>query len=262
MHKPIWGLLLVLLLGLSAKDSGCRRKSVSDANSEAIEVKSASFLKKKLTSASKDDVDAINAQAKVYIEGNGQSITATANLIWIRDSIMWLNVKKFGLEAARALITKDSVYLLNRLEKTYSVKELESLQREYSLPAGFELIQSLLLATPWFFPDMQLEADVKDGNHRLTGANGNYAADYRMDADAYRLRKEIFMQPRNAQTVSVSFDQYKKDSKAGWFPYLRTMDAFSPETGEMHISIELNELEVNAPKSYRFEIPKHYEKVD
>ncbi|MBL7806528.1 MAG: DUF4292 domain-containing protein [Saprospiraceae bacterium] len=262
MRKPFWGLFLLLFLGLSAKDSGCRSKSGAGANQEATEARSVSYLKKKLDPSVREGVQAMNAQAKLYIEGNGQTINATANLVWIRDSVIWLNVKKFGLEAARALITRDSVFLLNRLEKTYSAKGLESLQRQYSLPAGFELMQSLLLATPWYFPDMTLQSDIKDGDHRLSGANGSFAADYRMDAAAYRLTKEIFIQPRNAQTVSVSFDDYKKDAKAGWFPYLRTMEAFSPESGEMRISIEINELEVNEPKTYRFEIPKHYEKVD
>lgn len=260
MRKPYWGLLLILLSGISAKDSGCRKKS--DSSTETLEPKSVSFLKKKLEPSSREAVQTINAQAKLFLEGNGQSIAATANLVWVRDSVLWLNVKKFGLEAARAMVTRDSVYLLNRIEKTYSVKGLESIQREYSLPAGFELIQSLLLASPWYFPDMTLAADVKDGAHQLSGSNGCYAADYRLDGEAYRLQQEIFVQPRNAQTVSVAFGNYKKDVKAGWFPYLRTMKAFSPDTGEMNISIEMNDLEINTPKSFRFEIPKHYERVD
>jgi hypothetical protein len=62
--------------------------------------------------------------------------------------------------------------------------------------------------------------------------------------------------------MSVLFGNYKKTELAGWFPYLRTLEASSPETGEMRLSIELNEVEFNVPKSIRFEIPAHYEKVD
>lgn len=262
MIKQVGGLFLVLVLGLSTVNSGCHKRTTGAATGEIPEPRSASFLKKKLDAVDRSEIEAMNAQARIFFDGNGQSIAATANVIWIRDSILWLNVKKFGLEAARALITKDSVYLLNRLEKSYSVKGLESLQREYSLPAGFELIQSLLLATPWFFQDISLEADIKDGAHRLSGANGRYAVDYRLDNKQFRLRKEIFVAPRNAQTVAVSFDDYKKDAKAGWFPYLRTLEAFSPETGELRISIELNDVQINVPKSFRFEIPKHYERTE
>jgi hypothetical protein len=262
MTKQIGGLFLVLVFSLSAVNTGCHRRASGTESAEATEARSASFLKKKLDAVDRSEIEALNAQARFFFDGNGQSIAATANVIWIRDSVLWVNVKKFGLEAARALITKDSVFLLNRLEKSYSARGLESLQREYSLPAGFELIQSLLLATPWFFQDISLEADVKDGAHRLSGANGRYAVDYRLDNNQFRLRKEIFIAPRNAQTVAVSFDDYKKDAKAGWFPYLRTLEAFSPETGELKISIELNDVQINVPKSFRFDIPKHYERTE
>jgi hypothetical protein len=262
MIKQVCGLFLVLVLGLSATNTGCHRKASGTAAGDVPEARSTSFLKKKLESVDRSEIETLNAQARIFFEGNGQSIAATANVIWIRDSILWVNVKKFGLEAARALITKDSVFMLNRLEKTYSAKGLESLQREYSLPAGFELIQSLLLATPWFFQDITLDADVKDGAHRLSGTNGRYAVDYRLDHNQFRLRKEIFVAPRNAQTVAVSFDDYKKDAKAGWFPYLRTLEAFSPESGELRISIELNDVQINVPKSFRFEIPRHYERAE
>jgi len=249
-------------LFFSAQETGCRKKSRAEGAQTATEARSPSFLKKKLSSHERRNVVSANASAKIFVEGEGQSMGATANIIWVRDSVMWLNVKKLGFEVARALVTRDSVFVLNRLEKTYSAKALESLQRQYSLPAGFELVQSLLLASPWFFPDIQLETDVKDGYHRLAGSNSRFAADYRIEETAFWLRQEIFLQPREARTVSAKFDNYKKTALAGWFPYLRTVEAFSPETGNLRLSIELNDVEFNVPKSFRFEIPKHYERMD
>ena len=247
---------------ISAKESGCRRSGGDSAEGKATTPRSVDFLRKKLASQDRPQVHQLNAQAQVYIEGNGQSIAATANIIWIRDSVMWVNIRKFGLEAARALVTKDSVFVLNRLDKTYSARRLESLQRQYSLPAGFELMQSMLLAGAWVLPDMPLESDVKDGYHRLSGSNGRTAADYRLAEDHFWLRQEIFLQPRDAQTMSVVFENYKKTDVAGWFPYLRTLEAYSPNTGDLRLSIELHDVEFNVPKQYRFEIPQHYERVD
>lgn len=262
-YQPKYILLLTAaVFMLSAKETGCRKGANLGEAKPATETRSASFLKKKLNTTVRPNLKTANAQAKVYLEGNGQSLGATANIIWIRDSVMWVNIKKFGLEAARALITQDSVYVLNRLDKTYSARGLESLQRQYSLPAGFELMQSLLLAAPWFFPDITLEPDIKDGLHRLSGSNGSYATDYRLEEEGFWLKQETFLQPRDARALSVAFENYKKNQMAGWFPYLRTIEASSPETGDMRLSIELNEVEFNVPKSYRFEVPKHYTRVD
>ena len=257
------GLFAAFFFLLSAKETGCRRNSaLSGEPGTATETRSANYLQKKLRNQERPNIRTMNAQAKVFAEGNGQSMGVTANIIWIRDSIMWLNVKKFGLEAARALVTRDSVFILNRLEKSYSARGLESLQRQYSLPAGFDLLQSLLLASPWFFSDITLESDIKDGMHRLSGSNGRYSTDYRLVDNAYWLRQEMFLQPRDARTMSVAFENYKKTDLAVWFPYLRTVEAFSQETGDLRVSIELNDVEFNVPKSFRFEIPKHYELVD
>ncbi len=255
-------LLCACFLLVSAKETGCRKSAILGETRPATDVRSPQYLQKKLRSHEDPDLKFMNAQAKIFVEGNGQSIGATANIIWIRDSVMWLNVKKFGLEAARALVTRDSVFVLNRLEKNYSARGLESLQRQYSLPAGFDLIQSLLLASPWYFEDIELESDIKDGMHRLSGSNGRFATDYRLEEEPFWLRQEIFLQPRETRTMSILFENYKKKALAGWFPYLRTVEAYSQETGDLRLSIELNDVEFNVPKSFRFEIPKHYELVE
>ncbi|MDX1910676.1 MAG: DUF4292 domain-containing protein [Saprospiraceae bacterium] len=265
MKKKYFAPAFVLLAGLffllSAKESGCRKKTTLRAPLPATELRKPDFLLKKLRAQQHPDLYALTAQAKVFIEGDGQSVSATANIIWLRDSVLWVNIKKFGFEAARALITKDSVFVLNRLDKTYTAGGLESLQRQYSLPAGFELLQSVVLAEAWFFPELSLNADIKDGLHRLSGSNGRYTADYRMPEATFWLQQVFFYEQREARSVSILFEKYKNEAVAGWFPYLRTVEAFSEESGSLRLSIEFNDVSFNQPKSYRFEIPGHYERM-
>lgn len=247
---------------MSARETGCKRNSAVGAAKPATESRSAHYLIKKLESKDPKAVNSINAQARVLMEGNGQSISANANIIWIRDSVVWMNVKKFGLEAARMLITPDSVFVINRLDKTWTAMSMEELQTQYSLPDGFGLLQQFLLASAWIDPGMQLSSDVKDNLHRLSGTNGQLSADYRLEEGSFLLRSESFMQAREARNVSFSFDDYKKTAIAGFFPYLRHVEAFSPETDKVNLEIEMSNVEINVPKNFRFEIPSSYEKVD
>ena len=256
------GILLMALLFLSASDTGCKRKGPSGPARPATEVRSAGFLTSKLKEHDVSGIKILSAHAEIFAEGQGQSVAANANIIWIRDSVLWVNVKKFGVEAARALVTKDSVYLINRLDKTYSIKGLESLQRLYSLPAGFSLLQDAVLASAWFFPDISLQSDIKEDLHRLTGSNGRSGAEYRLEEGTFILRSESFVQQRDAQVVTLGFNGYKKLAGAGMFPYLRSIEAYSPETGALRLDLELSNVEVNVPKNYRFEIPEHYERIE
>jgi len=189
-------------------------------------------------------------------------MSVSANIIWFRDSALWLNVKKFGFEAARALVTRDSVYLLNRLEKTYSVKGLESIQRQYNLPAGFELIQQTLLAHAWMFPGSKLNSAVEDGLHKLIGADGQYAAAYWIEDGSFLLKKEHFVRQQDEKMITLGFDKFQKVSGIGQFPYFRSIEAYSPDTGNTRLDVELSDVEINTAQPYRFEIPAHYKRVD
>jgi len=254
--------IFLLLVFLSAKDTGCGRSIPAKPARPATETRSADFLVHKLSSRDMSGIQSLSAKARIYAEGEGQSINANANIIWIRDSVLWVNVKKLGIEAARALVTRDSVYLINRLDKTYSVKGLESLKRQYSLPDGFPLLQQAVLASAWFFPDIQLKSDVRDDLHRLSGANEGHGVEYRLEEGSYALRAETFVQPRDARTVTLGFGGYKRLPGVGMFPYLRSIEAYSPETGALKLELELSDVDIDAPGNYRFEIPEHYEKIE
>lgn len=255
--------LLALVLTSAAVPTGCSRKigGVSDGK-PASSVKSAEYLQKQLRRRDMRDVQNMTARAEIYAEGNGDNITANAQIIWIRDSVLFVNIKKFGLEAIRAMIRPDSAFILNRLDKTYIAEDLESLQRRFSLPEGFPLLQEVLLASAYFLPDLKLNSDIRENLHRLSGANGQYSSEYRIEEGSYFLKYETFIRQKDASLISLSFDSYKKTEEAGAFPYLRRIEAFSPETGAMRLQIQFEKVAFNGQPKFRFEIPEHYKRVE
>lgn len=256
----IWGGLLLLFMG--AKQTGCSRKIPGDTIVPATSVRSSDFLFKQLEQRKPPEIESLAARAKIYAEGDGMAVEASANLIWIRDSVLWMNVKKLGIEAARVLVTRDSVFILNRLDKTFEARAMASLQREYSLPEGFPFLQYFLLASAWLPADMAFQADIKDDLHRLSGSNHMLAADYRLEEGSFVLRRETFVQQRDSRILSLQFGGFEKLSGAGIFPYIRRIEAFSPETGALNLDLVLTDIETNVPKSYRFDIPAHYQRME
>ena len=261
IFRPLLLALLLLAL-LSAQRSGCRRAASGDVIEPAQTVRSSDFLLKKLQARDLEAVKTLAAKAKIFAESDDMSVEATANLIWIRDDALWMNVKKLGIEVARALVTKDSVIVLNRLDNTYTAQSIDALERQYSLPEGFPLLQNLLLASAWLAPDMALQSDIKDQLHRLTGSNNRYSADYRIEERSFNLRQETFVQQRDSRILNLQFDQFKNLPGAGLFPYLRRLEAFSPDSGNLRLEIEFTDVEVNVRNTFRFEIPAHYRRVE
>lgn len=255
----LWVLFAAFLL--SADNSGCKgKKSVTSVAKPATEARSVAYLLKKLRENEPTRAQSLSAKADLYLEGDGQSISASANIIWIRDSAVWINVKKFGLEAMRALITRDSFFLLNRLEKTYMARDLGYFLDEYGLPAGFPVLQQTVLGAAWFFPDMLFQSEVRDSLHRLNGSNGRYDADYRLDEGPFLLHQESFTHKQDKQQVNLEFDGFQPWPSGGLFPHIRRIEAFTPKNGWMRMEIKMKDIEVNGAPSFRFE-PGGYKKI-
>ena len=83
----------------------------------------------------------------IQAEGNGMSFdNLSGQLRMRRDSIVWLSVTAtMGVEVLRAKVSNDSVWVLNRMEKTYLAEPLDSLCAKVGMPLSLPLVQTLLL---------------------------------------------------------------------------------------------------------------------
>lgn len=243
-------------------DQGCRSKGLKEPDVKAEKKREASFLTHKLLQNGLKNTATLSAHAKVHLEGNGESIQANANIIWLKDSVLWMNIKKFGIEGARLLINADSVIALNRLDKTYQVRTIDWLQAQYNLPEGFPLIESFLLGNGWMDKQIALQSAVKDGLHQLYGNNGKIWVDYRIEEGSFLLASMTLLEQSENRSVKLTFSDYKKIKGLGYFPYSRKVEAFSPDTGAVTIEIDFSDVETNESQTYRFEIPSHYERIE
>ena len=89
----------------------------------------------------------LTANMDIQTEGNGMSYNDLSGQIRMRkDSLVWFNVAAtMGVEALRAKVSNDSIWILNRLEKTYLAEPLDTVSAQLGIPLSLPLIQTLLL---------------------------------------------------------------------------------------------------------------------
>jgi hypothetical protein len=89
----------------------------------------------------------MTANLDIQAEGNGMSFDNLSGQLRMRnDSIVWLSVTAtMGVEVLRAKVSNDSVWVLNRMEKTYLAEPLDSLVAKVGMPLSLPLVQTLLL---------------------------------------------------------------------------------------------------------------------
>jgi hypothetical protein len=83
----------------------------------------------------------------IQAEGNGMAFDDLSGQLRMRkDSLVWLNVTAtMGVEVLRVKFSNDSVWILNRLEKTYLAEPLDIVATQLGMPLSLPLIQTLLL---------------------------------------------------------------------------------------------------------------------
>jgi hypothetical protein len=147
---------------------------------------------------------------------------------------------------------------------------LSYVEKQYGLPADFDLLQNFLLGKPIFLTDKkQLTLNTpKDNAVILRGSNDRWTAVYQFDFATQHLTEMTFSEPKAQRTMTISYEKYGDlrdgDGKQRPFAYLRTITVESPQTGKAKIGIEIEAegLEVNVPKAIRFEIPSGYKRMD
>ena len=203
----------------------------------------------------------MDAKAKVNFDDGYMSMGATANIRLRKDSVLWVAVKKLGFEVGRAMITPDSIYILNRLNNEAVVKDISYLTELYNIPADFQMLQSLMLGNPLFFMTSGFQSELADQRYRVYGSRNGLESSYLIGGRDFQLRTMSFDDQRSRRRIQMHFDEYDEASENQNFSYLRNLEVDSRETGKVSIDIRFSQVEFNVPKSIRFEIPDRYTRV-
>ncbi len=87
----------------------------------------------------------------MQFEGEGNKLSSAVNLRMKKDSAIWISVMPMlGIEAARAMLTPDSVKIINRLERTYISTDYRFLERQFNIKVDFNTLQALLVGNQPF----------------------------------------------------------------------------------------------------------------
>ena len=89
----------------------------------------------------------MTANLDIQAEGNGMAFDNLAGQIRMRkDSLIWLTVTAtMGVEVLRAKVSNDSVWFINRMEKTYLAEPLDSVSAHLGIPLSLPWVQTMLL---------------------------------------------------------------------------------------------------------------------
>lgn len=227
------------------------------ANVGKVDINSPEALMKTLIT-NQVNVQWFSGRAKIDFSDDKMSIGVTATIRIKKDSVIWASVRKLGFEVARALITKDSVFIIDKINDTYEARDLNYLAKEYNVPASYEAIEAIFLGNPVFFTTTGFQSELKENNYHLFGKSVTMDTHYWLDSKTLQLNRMQFEEVKDNRVVNVKLEDYQALPDNQKFSYLRKLEMNSKQTGAIKVDMQFSQLEINSPKDVRFEKPQRY----
>lgn len=222
---------------------------------------SVAFIKATLKQVYANKIDFTTFSAKLdvdYQAADEKKYNINANLRMYKDSVIWISVTAlFGTEFLRVYITKDSVKLLNKQEKTYTGKSVSYLQEITALPLTISSVQELLVGNPVFVDSNNVVSYSKTDisvsllsvgewfkNLLTLGKSGRMENCKLDDVDIARSR-----------SCNLTYDEYE-NKKGPWFASKRRITI--TEKAKQDIKLNFKQYEFNETLSFPFSVPKNY----
>ena len=208
----------------------------------------------------------LTAKSKLSFKSKDQDIeNATVFLRVRKDSLIWLSVRKIGIEAVRALITRDSIVILNTFQKEYSVYDFPTLSRKFDFEMNFDLLQSLIVGN---LPLPKRPAQ-KIKNERdyllLRQSEGKVLVENYIGEDDRKLKKLMLTEQPTKNTLRLDYEDFTM-LNSFLFPYtsLVTLDYKSKDDGRFYqtlLKIQHSKVElVDKSPGFPFSIPAKYQR--
>ncbi len=248
-------LLFILALSALFLAAACNKKVVGGADgADGVTRASKAAQVVKGLEANRFETEYLEGRANVKLESRDLNIGGTATIRLEKDKAIWMSVKKFGFEGARALIRPDSFFVLNRLNGDYTAEPLSYLEQKYKIPARFDLLQEIVLGNAVFFSrDLQLATEGE--TYTLTGQDRRFATQHVVDGRGFKLLEMQLKELAQNRTLAISNADFRpaetKENDPD-FAHQRTVNIDAEATGPAKLELTFTRLSFAGPLSMPF----------
>ncbi len=228
---------------------------VDDAKEDSIR-----FIKETYHSIMANQINFKTFSAKMnvdYIDADDKKYNVNANLRMYKDSVVWVSVNAiFGIEGLRALITKDSVKILDKQNKLFTARSIEFLQEVSALPVNLSTLQDLIIGNAVFIDSNIISYSKFDNSISLLIIGKIFKNLVTLNENKLLLRMKLddLDELRN-RTGDLTYSDYE-DKRGVNFSKIRKI-TFA-EKKKLDVRLEFKQYNFNEDLTFPFSIPKNY----
>ena len=265
-------ILAVAALAVSSCRSTRKIQSAISTKKDSLEVKlptsdphedSVKFMKNTYNQLLANRIEFETFSAKIntdYQGSDGKKYDVNVFIRMKKDSLIWVSVNgALGIEGMRVLIDKDSVRILNKLDKEYQVRSLEYLQEVAALPLDLHTVQELIIGNPVFLDSNIVSYTIEGNNitllseghwfrHLISIKNNDHLVHHSKLDDVDVLR---------SRTCFINYSDY--ETKQG-VKFSTNRSISVTEKTKLDVKLNFKQYAFNETLSYPFSVPKNYKR--
>ena len=219
-----------------------------------------------------------SAKAAVDYYENGKRNSFKVQLRVVKDSVIWMSVvPAMGIEAARIKIEKDSIFFLNRINKTYLKGDFAFLKKQLKVDVDYNIIQALITGSGFpFYHAEKFKASIDGREYRLaTSDRVQQRRTIRSDSEKRQIMvKSSWIIPESFKISRIKLKEIKENSRkidANYDEYMEFNNQLFPKNlsfdlsdKEMPFSINIKIIRIEFDQkklSFPFKISSKYEPI-
>ncbi|MDO1447027.1 DUF4292 domain-containing protein [Rhodocytophaga aerolata] len=223
-----------------------------------------STTKIKNLSVQEIDFKYFSSRSKVTYTDSENNLNAIANIRIKKDSLIWISVSKIGVEGVRALITQDSILVVNRLKNEFTAYDFKSLSEKFNFNITFDIIQAAIVGNLPLAQESDNAKLVKEKDHFLLRQSENsITIDNFISANTMKLTKLLMIEQPTNNSLTVDYGDFKP-LNTFLFPYSSIVSLQYQATkgnDQTSVNIQHQKVEITDEElKFPFDIPQKYDR--
>ncbi len=220
------------------------------------------------------EFDNFVAKMNMKIETKDRNLNVKGQLRMKKDSIIWTSISMpMGLEVLRIKVTSDSVFFLNRTEKTYLIENIEVFNEISPMITTIGFIQAVLVGNDINLRESDdYKIEISDGQYNLLISKKLKKSIKNNNEDWKVMLKDIWIDPQLFKITKYHIREYNdskrkidlqysdfEEIKGKYLPTEINIDIH----GDIYLKakIEFSNITIDEPLEFNFSIPKKYERI-
>ena len=210
------------------------------------------------------DFDYLSIKSKIELKEENKTTEATAVIRIKKDSIIWFNLSgALGVQGMRGIITQDTVYVINRVEKQYSVFSFEGISEEFNFPIDYALVQSMVVGNMPRPEFKKQNVNHKNDQFIIKQNINNIHIENFIDDSNMKLVEIQVTEKETDNALKLLYKDFREINKQA-FPFSAFVSLIhNNEFGQLETQMNIEHTRVETPDKplkFPFSIPDRYER--